>query len=53
VRRIGNVGAHAADERIDGDTAFRVLRFTTQALRNLFEIPKELEEAEAPEVPGE
>lgn len=42
IRNIGNVGAHATDERLDEHTVRRALRFTTQALRNLFEIPEEL-----------
>ena len=51
VRKVGNVGAHASDERVDEASARRALRFTTQILRNLFEIPAELRrlEAEAPE----
>jgi hypothetical protein len=43
IRNIGNVGAHATDEKLDEPTVRRALRFTTQALRNLFEIPAELE----------
>ncbi len=42
VRKVGNVGAHASDEAVDQATAEQVLRFTTQVLRNLFEIPGEL-----------
>ena len=42
IRQVGNVGAHATDERVDEETASRALRFTTQVLRNLFEIPAEL-----------
>jgi hypothetical protein len=42
VRKVGNVGAHASDETVDQDTAEQVWRFTTQVLRNLFEIPGEL-----------
>ena len=41
VRKVGNVGAHAGGERVDQVTASRALRFTTQMLRNLFEIPAE------------
>ncbi|MFI9170803.1 DUF4145 domain-containing protein [Streptomyces lincolnensis] len=44
IRSIGNVGAHASDEQVDQETAERALRFTTQLLRNLFEVPGELEE---------
>jgi hypothetical protein len=43
IRKVGNVGAHATDERVDEETARRALLFTTQVLRNLFEIPAELE----------
>jgi hypothetical protein len=42
VRQLGNVGAHASDERIDEPAVERAFRFTTQVLRNLFEIPAEL-----------
>jgi Domain of unknown function (DUF4145) len=42
VRKVGNVGAHAGEEKVDEATAQRALRFTTQVLRNLFEIPEEL-----------
>lgn len=42
VRRIGNIGAHASDVRIDDDQAKSVLSFTRQVLRNLFEIPAQL-----------
>lgn len=42
VRKVGNVGAHASDETVDQSTAEQALRFTTQVLRNLFEIPGEL-----------
>jgi len=44
VRRLGNLGAHATDEIVDEAEATRALRFTTQVLRNLFEIPAELEQ---------
>ncbi len=44
VRVIGNIGAHASDERLDEDRVRRALRFTTQVLRNLFEIPEELKQ---------
>jgi len=43
VRIIGNIGAHASDERLDEERVRRALRFTTQVLRNLFEIPAQLE----------
>lgn len=42
VRKLGNLGAHATDERIGEHEARQALRFTTQVLRNLFEIPTEL-----------
>lgn len=42
IRKVGNVGAHAMDEKVDDQTAQRAMRFTTQVLRNLFEIPAEL-----------
>lgn len=42
IRKVGNVGAHASDERVDEETAERALRFTTAFLRDLFEIPAEL-----------
>jgi hypothetical protein len=42
IRQVGNVGAHASDERVDEEAARRAFRFTTQVLVNLFEIPAEL-----------
>ncbi|MFJ4034579.1 DUF4145 domain-containing protein [Streptomyces griseoluteus] len=42
IRAVGNVGAHASDENVDQATAEGALRFTTQLLRNLFEVPGEL-----------
>lgn len=42
VRKVGNLGAHATDERIEDAEVERVMRFTTQVLRNLFEVPGEL-----------
>jgi len=50
IRQVGNIGAHASDEKVTEETARRALRFTTQVLRNLREIPAELaslEQAEA------
>ncbi|MET7323382.1 DUF4145 domain-containing protein [Streptomyces sp. NPDC005549] len=44
IRAVGNVGAHASDEDVDQVTAEGALRFTTQLLRNLFEVPGELNE---------
>jgi hypothetical protein len=49
VRKVGNLGAHATDARIDDTTARQVLRFTTQVLRNLFEIPAELDQLRSSE----
>jgi hypothetical protein len=43
VRRLGNLGAHASDVEISVEEAERALSFTTQVLRNLFEIPAQLE----------
>ncbi|MFI9769430.1 DUF4145 domain-containing protein [Streptomyces sp. NPDC052415] len=43
IRVVGNVGAHASDEDVDQVTAEGALRFTTQLLRNLFEVPGELD----------
>ena len=34
VRQIGNVGAHHGDERVDAETAERIMRFTTLLLQN-------------------
>ncbi|NMM23263.1 MAG: DUF4145 domain-containing protein [Phycicoccus sp.] len=42
IRKVGNQGAHATDEDVDQATAERALKFTTQLLRNLFEVPGEL-----------
>jgi hypothetical protein len=42
IRQVGNVGAHATDTRLDAATVQRAFEFTTQVLRNLFEIPAEL-----------
>jgi hypothetical protein len=44
VRKIGNIGAHHNDEHLDQSEVERVLKFTTQILRNLFEVPGELAE---------
>lgn len=49
VRLLGNVGAHASDQTVDVDSAKKALRFTTQVLRNLFEIPAELANGGQPE----
>lgn len=42
VRSVGNLGAHASDEDVDSETAEKMLMFTTQLLRNLFEVPAEI-----------
>lgn len=42
VRKIGNIGAHATSDRLDPTEVARAMRFTTQVLRNLFEVPGEL-----------
>jgi hypothetical protein len=43
IRKIGNIGAHASDERVSDAELDRAMRFTTQVLRNLFEVPGELD----------
>jgi len=50
IRQVGNVGAHASDEKVDEETARRALRFTTQVLRNLFEVPAELKALNQPAI---
>lgn len=47
VRKIGNIGAHYTDTVLTSAEVERSLRFTTQVLRNLFEVPGELEELQA------
>lgn len=42
VRTLGNIGAHASDQRLSEEDVRRATQFTTQLLRNLFEIPAEL-----------
>lgn len=42
VRKLGNIGAHASDEQLTPEEIERALRFTTQFLRNVFEVPGEL-----------
>jgi hypothetical protein len=44
IRQIGNSGAHYTDAKLTAPEVERSLRFTTQVLRNLFEVPGELEE---------
>lgn len=53
VRVVGNTGAHASDVRVEEEAALRVMNFTTQVLRNLFEIPAELAAAVGAEAPEE
>lgn len=43
VRKLGNIGAHASDEKLTATEVDRALSFTTQFLRNVFEVPGELE----------
>jgi hypothetical protein len=45
VRRLGNVGAHAGSPPLDATEVSIAMRFTTQVLRNLFEIPAVLAES--------
>ena len=47
VRKIGNLGAHYTDETLTEAEVQRGLRFTTQFLRNLFEVPGELAQLSA------
>lgn len=51
VRKLGNIGAHASDEQLTASEVERAMSFTTQFLRNVFEVPGELaaliEEAQA------
>lgn len=42
VRKIGNQGAHATDEQLSEEEVGFALKFTTQILRNLFEVPETL-----------
>lgn len=51
VRKIGNLGAHYSDERLDEAEVRRALRFTEQMLRNLFEVPGELRQIEEGSAP--
>jgi hypothetical protein len=52
VRKLGNLGAHATDEAMTAEEVHLALNFTTQVLRNLFEIPAELDLIENPEKPS-
>lgn len=42
IKKIGNAGAHAGEQEVTEEEARTALKFTTQVLRNLFEIPAEL-----------
>jgi len=53
IREVGNIGAHATDEPVGDESVARALMFTTQLLRNLFEIPKELGRIEIDKVQDE
>lgn len=50
IRKVGNVGAHASSERLTQPEVAQALAFTTLLLRNLFELPAQVEalEAQAP-----
>lgn len=43
VRKVGNQGAHYTDEQLNSSDVERALLFTVQFLRNLFEVPGELQ----------
>jgi hypothetical protein len=47
VRLIGKIGAHAGEERVEQADLQATLTFTTQTLRNLFEIPHLLAQLDA------
>jgi hypothetical protein len=49
IRKIGNTGAHASDQKLTHEEVVRALAFTTQVLKNLFEIPEELASLGQPE----
>jgi hypothetical protein len=49
VRKLGNLGAHYTDEKLSQADVERALRFTAQLLRNLFEVPGELDQLRASE----
>lgn len=48
IRKVGNVGAHAGDQTLTRQEVEKAMTFTTQVLRNPFEMPKELELLGAP-----
>jgi len=47
IRLVGNRGAHVDDVPVPAEAAEQALRFTTQLLRNLFEVPAELKQISA------
>lgn len=49
VRKIGNQGAHASDASLSEPEVSLALNFTTQVLRNLFEVPETLKLLQEPE----
>lgn len=51
IRKVGNVGAHAGDQILTREEVEKAMTFTTQVLRNLFEMPKELELLGIPDSP--
>jgi hypothetical protein len=55
IRKIGNLGAHAGEERLSELEVRQALTFTTLLLRNLFELPAQVRalEVEAPPPPVE
>lgn len=55
IRKIGNVGAHAGEERLSESEVRQAMTFTTILLKNLFEIPAQIEalEAQSPPPPME
>lgn len=53
VKKIGNVGAHAGEDSISESEVRLAMKFTTQILRNLFEIPAELEKLNSHELETE
>lgn len=48
VRKIGNQGAHATDEQLTETEVRSAMDFTTQVLRNLFEVPERLKLIQEP-----
>ncbi len=52
VRKIGNQGAHASDVSLSENDVRMALSFTTQVLRNLFEVPESLKLLQEDETTG-